>query len=153
MDMDVISVLKLMPSKKEEVRSFTGRVKETLLNGEVNPLSLLSNLKAVEKSIKDLLSDKDMKNEFLRSMNGDKRLESYGCVFEEAEAGVKYDYTECSQWNDINLQILELNERRKSIEEMLKRASSKTPYIDPTTGEEITGIGKSSETIIKVTLK
>jgi hypothetical protein len=148
-----ISALKLMPTKKTEITNFNGQIKQMLFDGNIHPLELLSNLKAVEKSVKELLSDKEIKEEFIRSMQGDKRRESYGCLFEEVETGTKYDYSVCSQWNEINSKIEELNQDRKSVEDMLKKASSKTPYIDPTTGEAIIGVGKSSETTIKVTIK
>ena len=152
-EMTAMSALKLMPSKKEEVKNFASQIKEMLMSGNIHPLELLSSLKAIEKTVKDILGDKDIKGEFLRSMQGDKKRESYGCLFEESEAGVKYDYTGCNQWNEISEQINELSEQKKAIEEMLKKSSSRVPYIDPTTGEEIKGVGKKSETIVKVTLK
>ena len=151
--MTALSTLNLMPTKKEEIKSFSQKIKTDILNGNVDPLQILSNLKAVEKTIKIITDSTEVKAAFLNSMHGDKTHEAYGCLFEEAEVGVKYDYSVCNQWNEVETKIAELKEIQKSVESRLKSASLKSPYLDPTTGEEITGIAKSSTTIVKVTLK
>ena len=152
-EMSALQVLSLMPSKKREIESFNIRVKDALMGGIIDPLLLLSNLKAIEKSIKELLSDDEISDVFLTSMNGDKRVEEYGCVFETAEVGTKYDYSICSEWNEIEEKVKDLKEQQKAVETRLKSATNKCPYYDPTTGEAIVGIPKSSKSSIKVTLK
>ena len=151
--MSVISAMKLMPTKKQEIKTFHSLVKQALMEGRIMPLELLSNLKTIEKTVKDILSDNDISDEFIRSMQSAKRHEAYGCLFEEVETGVKYGYDVSSDWNEVNEEIKLLEEKRKAIESRLKTASVKCPYLDTTTGEAILGIGKSSKTTIKLTLK
>jgi len=152
-EMSVLSVLSLMPSKKNEVTLFNEKVKYALFSGQIDPLLLLGNLRAIEKAIKGLLSDDEIADVFLSAMSGDKKREDYGCLFEEVETGVKYDYSACSEWNDIADKIKDLEEQRKAVETRLKSASPKCPYLDPTTGEAIMGIPRSGKTSIKTTLK
>jgi hypothetical protein len=151
--MTAMSIIKLMPTRKEEIASFHSAIKNQLLNNEVSPLELLSNLKVIEKTIKSILSDNKLIDVFLEAMGGDKSRNNYGCKFEEAEVGTTYDYSVSSDWQEVSNEIKELEKKRKTIESMLKKASPRVPYIDNSTGEAIFGIPKESKTTVKVTIK
>jgi len=151
--MSVASVINLMPSAKEQISEFNRQLKYELMSGREEPLKLLAKLKYIEKCVSDFLKDDEVYEVFTDAMNGDKRFEGYGCVFETAETGTKYDYTGSSEWNEFENSIKEIREQQKSVETRLKTATSKTPYVDSITGELIFGIPKSSRSSIKVTLK
>lgn len=152
-NLTVINTFNLMPSKKEEVKEFSRQLKNNLLDGNVEPLRMLSQLKCIEKTIKDVLDDKDVKECFLNSLNGDKKRETFGCLFEESEAGVKYDYSVSEEWVEANQLVKDAEEKRKAIETKLKTITENSPYLDSISGELIHALPKSSTTIIKTTLK
>ena len=62
--MTVTSVVNLLPSNKEQVAVFSQGIKDAILNGDVNPLDILVQLKMVEKTL-DVLTDKEVEQEIL----------------------------------------------------------------------------------------
>ena len=152
-NLTVLNTFNLMPSRKEEVKEFSHQLKDNLLGGNVEPLRMLSQLKCIEKTIKDVLDDKEVKECFLNSLKGEKKIETFGCLFEETEAGVKYDYYVSEEWVEANQLVKDAEEKRKAIETKLKTITENSPYLDSISGELIHALPKSSTTIIKTTLK
>ena len=152
-NLTVLNTFNLLPSKKDEVKEFSRQLKDNLLDGMVEPLRMLSQLKCVEKTIKDVLDDKEVKDCFLNGLKGDKKIETFGCLFEEAEAGTKYDYSVSEEWLEANKLVKDAEEKRKAIETKLKTITENSPYLDSVSGELIHALPKSSTTIIKTTLK
>ena len=76
------------------------------------------------------------------------------CRLEEAESGVKYDYSMCgdSRLNDMYKTLEALKADIKEREEMLKKLPS-TGMADPDTGEVLFPPARSSKTTIKTTFK
>ena len=68
------------------------------------------------------------------------------------ETAIDYDYCDSPTWRDLDTQIEELTRRRKTVETALRNATPDTPYLDPATGETITGIGRTSRKTVKVTI-
>ena len=151
--MNVMSVVGMMPERKSQIKEFNRLMKLELLGGTVEPLKLLAQLKSIEKCVSDFLKDDEVYEVFTDAMNGDKRFEGYGCVFETAETGTKYGYDVCNEWNELEDRIKDIREQQKAVEAKLRTVSSKSGYLDPTTGELITEIKKQSKSSVKVTLK
>jgi len=152
-DLTATSILKLMPSRKTDIKSFHEAIKQQLLNGEVYPLELLANLKIIERTLKSIFADNKITEVFLDSMGGDDKRDAYGCTFKVKESGVTYDYSVSNDWCELDNQIKELTEKRKDIEDMLKRSNHNASYVDISTGQAINGIDKKSKTILEVTIK
>ena len=151
--MSVMSVINLMPERKEQIKEFNRQLKCNLMGGYVEPLKLLAQLKSMEKCLSEFLKDKEVSDVFLDSMQGDKNRQDYGCLFEVCETGVSYEYNVSSEWSEIEDKIKALRDEQKLIETRLKTASAKTPIVDSVSGELIYGIQRSSRTIVKTTLK
>jgi hypothetical protein len=52
--MNAMSVITLMPTKKEELKSFVVRASEEILSGDYNPLTVETYLKFVEDAVKEI---------------------------------------------------------------------------------------------------
>ena len=76
------------------------------------------------------------------------------CRLEEAESGVKYDYSMCgdSRLNDMYKTLEALKVDIKEREEMLKKLP-RTGMADPDTGEVLFPPARSSKTTVKTTFK
>ena len=152
--MTITSVVNLLPSNKQQVAVFTQGIKDAILNGDVNPLDILVQLKMIEKTL-EVLSDKDVEKEMLREAgkyHKDELAEYRGCKLEVKETGVKYDYSVCD--DDI---IEGLYQEKKSLDERIKQREAFLKNINGTvfneSGVEIRKPVKKSTTKVSVTIK
>ena len=119
------------------------RAVSSVMEGEVDPITAHINISRMEAAIK------------LFKENTDVRDIQFGdCRLEEAESGVKYDYSMCgdSRLNDMYKTLEALKADIKEREEMLKKLPS-TGMADPDTGEVLFPPARSSKTTIKTTFK
>jgi len=147
-----LSTLSTLPSNKEELYRFSRLLKDEIIADESETLPILGKLKIIEKVVKDILEDKEVKARFLsdRQRFSDKELVKYnGIEFSVREAGVKYDYSACGdlKWLDLDKQIKDLTEKRKEREKLLQNLPDEG-LVDPDNGNFITRPPKSSETIV-----
>lgn len=147
-----LSTLSEMPTGKAEVIRFSQMLKKEILENSKDPLEIFVQMKYVEKTISDVLKDKEVKDHFVKEFDlyGKERVvEKNGGKLNTQEVGVKYDYSASGDpiWNDLEKQITELTEKRKARETFLK-AIPDEGTVDPTTGVYITRPPKSSETQI-----
>jgi hypothetical protein len=75
-----------------------------------------------------------------------------GAKLEACETGVKYDYSHNEAWAELEGQIKELTEKRKAIEDKLKKIPAGKLLVDESTGEAWIGAPKTSKTNYKLTL-
>ena len=135
-------------------------IASTLLNkldfGYVNPLVILSTVKAYEKVFEKI--KKDLINYSLSEAEkyGEKEFELNGVKFTKMEAGTTYDYSNCGHeyYNDLCKKIAELTEERKQLEKLLLAIKEMTPIVMPFTGLicEVYPPVKRSTTTLKVTI-
>ena len=152
--MTVTSVVNLLPSNKEQVEVFSQGIKDAILNGDVNPLDILVQLKMIEKTL-EVLTDKEVEQEILREAgkyHKDELAEYRGCKLEVKEVGVKYDYTVCD-----DDEIERLYKEKKSLDERIKNRETFLKSINGTvfneSGVEIRKPVKKSTTKVSVTIK
>jgi hypothetical protein len=143
------SYLSLMPVTKAEIQTFTAKLKAEILSGEVHPLGVALQLKAMEDVITTLRKDKQVQAEIIARIDGNRT--EYGTAVLEVRNKATYDYSSDSEWNDLEQQIIALSERQKARQEFLKLV--KEPIVVEGTGEIINPIGvKNSESLV-VTFK
>ena len=147
-----LSTLSTLPSNKDELFRFSRLLKDEIIADENETLPILGKLKIIEKVVKDILEDKEVKSRFLadRQRYSDKELVKYnGIEFSIREAGIKYDYNASGdvKWMDLDKKIKELTEARKEREKMLQNLPAEG-LVDPDNGNFITRPPKSSETIV-----
>ena len=155
---NAISLLTILPGKKDEVNTFVSKVLSEIDAGIYNPLELFVRLNALTKAmglIKEAI-ESQAQDEF--SKYGEKSTEVYGANIQQAEAGVRYIFDKCGDVNYDAL-ILEQNkiaEKLKKQEDFLKTIPvSGIEVTDENTGEicRIFPPAKSSKTILKIILK
>lgn len=155
-NMEAISVINLMPSGKESLDFFIKKVVNEVKCGNENPLSLAVKLKYIELSldaIREGIQDEMLKE---HSKHGAKSIDLFGFKIEQAEVGVKYDFSNCGdEW------LVAYEEEAKILDEKIKKRKE---YLKAIQGHEqlVDGEGvvtvvtppiKSSKTSLKFTLK
>lgn len=126
----------VMPTK-HNAEQIAKSILQQVDEGNINPLQALSRMQwlqtiveTVTKQLRQTATDEAAKY-------GSKSFEAYGCGFEIAEAGVKYDYSGNDEWDTLQARIDCLRTEQKSIEVILKAQGS---------------YSKTSTTIVKVKL-
>lgn len=93
----------------------------------------------------------DYAREELAKHNG-KYVTPRGVKFENAETGTRYDYSTNEIWQEANRELEAAKEKKKLVEERLKKIEPGKLLVEPTTGETLMGPVKTSKSSIKVTL-
>ena len=150
-----LSTISQMPETKEEIDSFVKKAKSEIINSNENPLKVLKQLKAIEKTVQTLLKDRDIEDYILEEAEkqGQKRFELYGVQFEVKETGTKYEFDTCndSKWQELTEKEQEIQKDRKKREELLK--SMNEEWVNPETGEIVHPAVKKSKTKVIVTFQ
>lgn len=128
---------------------------QAIKDGDVEPITAYINLSKMEKSIAMIKDDKDVRDIVLRELAKYGKKHTFGDVtLEEAEAGVKYDYSVCED-DKLN----EMYELRKKLDAEIKERESflrtipESGVADTETGAVIYRAARSSKTIIRTTIK
>lgn len=133
-------VMRLLPSNKAGVESFSRQLITSVENGEVNPLELKALCKFMEAVFEKV--DKETKENQLREAGkySDKKFNAYGFEIAKEDVGVKYDYASCG--DPIYKQRLEiLEEAKKQLDEriaFLKTIKEPITLVDDESGEVAT---------------
>ena len=147
-----LSTLSTLPSTKEELYKFSRMLKDEIIADDKETLQILGKLKIIEKVVKDILEDKEVKARFLRDRQAysDKEIVKFnGIDFSVRETSVKYDYNASGdvKWMDLDAKIKDLTEARKEREKLLQNLPPEG-MVDPDNGNFITRPPKSSETMV-----
>jgi hypothetical protein len=121
---------------------------------EGNVFGVAEALAAMEEFTKAVRKD-DRYIEFLRDeliKHNGRLATASGAKIEICEAGVTYDYSHSAEWSEIEEQIKFLQERKKAVEEKLRKVAPGRMAVDPETGEVIEGAFKSSKSTYRITL-
>lgn len=135
------------------------QIVEAMDAGELNPLDIHYQVKAMEDFIKILTANSRYKDYVLtEGMKHGKSFQFNGSKMEIKETGVKYDYSKCgdSNWQLLEDQISELKDKQKAVEAHLKVLPAEgIEVVNADTGEVIKMFPpvKTSTTSISVTLK
>lgn len=150
-----LSTLSELPTEKLEVAIFTRKLKSEILLNDRDPLLILKHLKMVEKTIADILSDREIEDHFLTEAEKykEKTFKHSGVTFTVAEVGTKYLYKESGDatYNDLLKKADELAKQIKSREIYLK-AIPDEGTVCPTHGNFLTRPPKTSKTKVTVTI-
>ena len=149
-----LSTISILPSNKEELVVFGRMLKDEIIADDKETLPILGKLKIIEKLVKDILEDKDVKERFKtdRLRYSEKEIVKLnGIDFNLREVGIKYDYNASGdvKWMDLDKQIKELTDVRKEREKLLQNLPLEG-LVDPDNGNFITRPPKSSETMVVV---
>jgi hypothetical protein len=152
-----LSTINLLPSNKEQVKTFAAMLKNEILANDKDPLPILVQLKFIEKVIGDILKDEEIDYHFLKEFllyEKEKEVIVNGAKLQQQETGVKYTYADSGDpvWNDLSKQIDELTEKRKERETFLKAIPYDAGIVDSDTGVFITRPPKTSKTKVVVKL-
>ncbi|MBQ5844229.1 MAG: hypothetical protein IIW52_05180 [Alistipes sp.] len=127
-----------------------------IIEGNIDPLQALAVLTSFERAIEQIKNEPQVRDICLRELSkyGKQGATVGEFTFTEAEAGVKYDYSQCgsSEYAELQEARVSIDKRLKEIEKALK-AMPTSGLADPNTGEIWYPPVKSSKTIIKAMTK
>lgn len=150
-----LSTISVLPSEKLEVAQFARMLKSEILANDRDPLAILRQMKLIQKTFDDVLTDDEIDNHFLIEAEKykQKTFDHLGCKFTIMETGVKTDYSECgdTMYYDLQKELKELKKKIADRETFLKSL----PYegtVDPINGNFLTKPVRTSKTKVSITL-
>lgn len=126
-----------------------------VVNGNVDPIKAHINVSRMEAAIKLYKDNEDVRRITLDELSKYGKTATFGdCKLEEAETGVRYDYSGCgdSKLAAMYETLEALKADIKAREDMLKHLQPQG-VADPETGEIMYPPARSSKTAIKTTFK
>jgi hypothetical protein len=152
-----ISTLSVLPSNRDQIKTFSRMLKDEIMGGSVDPLKTLVHLKFIEKMLADILKDEELDELFIRELalyGKEKVVEIAGAKLMQTEVGTRYDYEASGdpKWFDLKKQSTEVSERLKEREKFLQTIPYDAGVVDPDTGVFITRPPKTSKTKVKCVL-
>jgi uncharacterized protein YfkK (UPF0435 family) len=156
MEESAISLFRKLPETKAQIKSYVSLVRDSVLNGEIDPLTFSAQVSALEQVFKNLKSDYLIKDLILEEAEkyGQKTIERENVKFQIKEVGVKFDFSKCQ-----DAEYEQLTGRMQAIKEMIKERENFLKTIKPdmevygSDGRQIEPPLKTSTTQVVVTLK
>lgn len=143
----------------QDTRSVADIVESAVSNiveGNIDPMQAYAVLTTFERAIANIKDNMQVRDICLRELSkyGKQGATIGDLVFTKAEAGVKYDYSNCgsSEYAELQEAKAGIDSRLKEIEKALK-AMPISGMANPETGEMWYPPVKTSKTIIKATTK
>ena len=122
---------------KESIQEISNNFVNPILNGDIQIEKGIVILRALKKAIED--AEDKLYEDVVDAISkyGKEGASVNGAKINIKELGVKYDFENCNDsiWNDLNIQIKELTEKRKDREAFLKNIIKMTTLVDDATGE------------------
>lgn len=150
-------LLTLMASTSTQIDVFSDGVIESVQRGEINPLTVLIQLRAMEKASGRIL--KEIAPNLLKEseMYPGNEFEYLGNKITKAEHGTKYDFTVCGDpaWEQYDFDVQSATAHRKDRETFLKALRSPITTLDERSGEivKISPPTKKSASGLNVSIK
>jgi hypothetical protein len=151
-----MSMLRLMPSRADEVARFSKSVIESVKTGNANAIEvlvMLRSLEAVSELVREEIQDNVMNA--VDKYSG-KTIEAFGARIEKSEVGVKYNYISSgdSEWEAMDSELRSLKHRISEREAFLKGLKEPMDVLHKETGEieTIRPPQKTSKSGVKVYL-
>ena len=133
-------LLTLMASTSTQIDVFSDGVIESVQRGEINPLTVLIQLRAMEKASGRIL--KEIAPNLLKEsdMYPGNEFEYLGNKITKAEHGTKYDFSVCGDpaWEQYDFDVQSATAHRKDRETFLKALKSPITTLDERSGEIVT---------------
>ena len=126
-----------------------------VVNGDIDPIKAHINVSRMEAAIKLYKDNEEVRRITLDELAKYGKTTTFGdCKLEEAETGVRYDYSRCgdSKLAELYDRMEKLKAEIKSREDMLKSLQP-GEAVDPNTGEFMYPPARSSKTTIRTTFK
>ena len=156
-ELTTVNILSLFETTKEQRKSFVDDLITKLDNGEVDPLKVHLQLKAMEEIVKSCTADDNYRATLMSAANHHgRKFQMFNAEFLTKEVGVKYDFSRCGddELTIMQIQADELAAKIKQRQDFLK--SVPITGIDIRHGDELVTVyppSKSSTTSVTVTLK
>lgn len=150
-------LLTLMASTSTQIDVFSDGVIQSVKEGEINPLTVLIQLKAMEKATERIL--KEIKANLLTEADKyhGNEFEYLGNKITKAEHGTKYDFSKCGDpmWNDLYREKALILDAMKERETFLKAIKAPLEVLNSETGETnlITPPTKTSSSGLNVSIR
>ena len=150
-------VLAMMANTSTEIDVFSDQVIESVRLGEVNPLKVLVQMKAMEKCTDRIT--KEIKENCMTASDAypDTEFEFMGNKITKGDVYTAYDFTVCNdnEWNRLNEILIETKRQMKDREAFLKTIKQPTSLLDEGTGEVNTVHPPEKKSVpgLKVTIK
>jgi hypothetical protein len=149
-----ISTLSQLPLTKEQQKSFSQKLTEEIISGEVDPIKAEILLKSLEETIKAVRNNTEIKRIVVDEIerNGNN-IEMFGAkVSVSSRKTYSFESSGDSEWEQLDSQIKSLTERKNARETFLK-AIPGTGTVDPVTGEIINATTYTTAPVITVKFK
>jgi hypothetical protein len=141
----------------DQVKEAANHLIKGVNDGLINPLELLTKLRATEKVIKEVVEGTKDAMIDEASKFGREQIVVNGVEMKVQEAGVKYDFTKCNhpRWEELISRKADIDAELKEVEAVLKANKSSWLYVDEETGEtfEVKPPIKTSTTTIVCKIK
>lgn len=146
-----------IPFTKETQKSTAAALVAKVTDGEADPISMFTTIKAMNDCLSQFLKDQAVVEATIGA------VEKYGrtgatfnganlCI---AEVGVRFDFSACqdSVWDELAKERTELEAKIKEREKFLRGITTPQAIVNEETGEvkKIYGPAKTSSTTVKVT--
>lgn len=126
-----------------------------VVNGDIDPIKAYISVSRMEAAIKLYKDNEDVRRITLDELDKYGKTATFGdCKLEQAETGVRYDYSGCgdSKLTELYGRMEGLKNEIKAREDMLKHLQP-GEAVDPNTGEFMYPPARSSKTTIRTTFK
>jgi len=151
-----VSIFQKLPETKEQVSSYVALLKQSVLDGEVDPLKFMTQVSAFELMLKQLKGDHLIKDCVLEEAqkHSAKSFELNNAKYQIKEVGVKYDFSDCNdlEYTEALEGEKEAKERRTNREKLLKTLTPESEVYGKD-GVQLELPKKSSTTQVVITLK
>lgn len=150
-----ISIFRKLPETKSQIKKYSQLIRESVLNGEVDPLDFAAQVSALEQLFKNLKADHLIKDVVLQEAEKyGKSFEKGNAKFQIKEMGVRFDYSNCEdvEWETICSEVNKWTEKKKSRENFL-RGIEPNAEVYGSDGTQLKPPVKTSTTSVAVILK
>ena len=146
---NALSTIRLLPASKQDLKTYTAKVKAEVLSGHYNALEVAGMLKAMEELVKALRSDKDIKDAI--NDEAEKYPEK---TIEIGNFKITKTTRSTKDYSGIDSVLDDLNAQAEQLKSMIKaRQAVIDSGVNPETGETFAPVPKSTQSILTVTLK
>ena len=137
------------------VGELANRAISAVVDGYVDPITAWANIKRIKAAIELFEKDNQVMDITLRELSKYGQQHQFGdCTLEEAEVGVRYDFSECGDSKLADLYaIRDANAAEIKAREAMLKSLPYSGMADPETGEMVYPPARSSKTTIKTTFK
>lgn len=139
---------------KTQIAHLAKQTIDNILEDPTNIFQVAEAIAAMEEFAKQVRKNEQyveiLRDELIK--NNGKASTASGAKLEICEAGVNYDYSPDAGWCALDQEIQELIERRKELEEKLRRIAPGKMWVDDETAEVFEGPLKISKSTYRITL-